>query len=163
MVNKKKRNVAHLEAAMLICVQKIARYSHVIKIDQSLIRKARNQSTSFKLFVCWQWPTKKSETVFVREKSKWKLSRVESQMKRNLSECMSNQKVDIGDLESDWMTPGRIMRCQVSVYARPWPDACAQSYGRHDFCLTWIDHWSNLLLLDCFLPAFFQLNVDGRP
>ena len=34
MVDKKKRNVAHLEAAMLICVQKIARYSHVIKIDQ---------------------------------------------------------------------------------------------------------------------------------
>ena len=52
MVDKKKRNVAHLEAAMLICVQKTARYSHVIKIDQLLIRKARNQSTSFKLFVC---------------------------------------------------------------------------------------------------------------
>lgn len=48
MVDKKKRNVAHLEAAMLICVQKIARYSHVIKIDQLLIRKARNQCTSFK-------------------------------------------------------------------------------------------------------------------
>ena len=49
MVDKKKRNVdKFLEAAMLICGQKIARYSHVIKIDQSLIRKARNQSTSFK-------------------------------------------------------------------------------------------------------------------
>ena len=54
MVDKNKRNVAHkfLEAAMLICVQKIARYSHVIKIDQSLIREARNQSTSFKPFIC---------------------------------------------------------------------------------------------------------------
>ena len=59
-------------------------------------------------------------------------------MKRNLSECMSNKKVDMEDLESDWMTPGRIIRCQVSVYARPipWPDACAYRHGKRDFCLT---------------------------
>lgn len=70
-----------------------AMWSRLTNYGQLLIRKARNQCTSFKPIICWHWPTKDSETVFVREKSKWKLSRVESQMKRNLSEWVTKKLI----------------------------------------------------------------------
>ena len=38
-------------------------------------------------------------------------------MKRNLSECTSNQKVEIEDLESDWMTPRTNEDYEVSGFS----------------------------------------------